>query len=271
VSCAHTVDDLLQTLPATFLHEMQHLIDFSQHVVLHGGQEEAGWLDEGLSIVAEELGSLYYEQRFPPPSGRTDPAQLFPDSSQGFIADLLPDSYDYLLLTDTSTVTLHTDADDGLAWRGGDWLLLRWLGDHEPAGFYQRLEQGTQTGAANIAAAAGEPFPTLFGDFGVSLYTDSVPGLAKSAVPTRYRYTTRTLRAMYQRLFVNDAQDFPRAFPIAPAALRATASASMLPGTMSYYTLATTGTTPVTIAFTGTGGAPLSSTLHPQITVVRLR
>ena len=49
--------------PSTFLHELQHLISFSQHVVVHQGAPEYGWLDEGLSIVAEELGSLYYEQQ----------------------------------------------------------------------------------------------------------------------------------------------------------------------------------------------------------------
>src|SRR4029077_6383007 len=60
-SCAHSVDDVGFSVPGTFMHELQHLISFSQHVVIHGGGPEYGWLDEGLSIVAEELGSLYYE------------------------------------------------------------------------------------------------------------------------------------------------------------------------------------------------------------------
>jgi hypothetical protein len=92
VSCAHSVAGLLGTVPGTFLHELQHLISFSQHVVVHGGQDEEGWLDEGLSIRAEELGSEYFEAKFPPPSGRSNPAQLFPDSSQGFVANFLSDS-----------------------------------------------------------------------------------------------------------------------------------------------------------------------------------
>jgi hypothetical protein len=73
VSCAHSVADLDAETPATFLHELQHLINFSQHFVVHHGAPELGWLDEGLSIVAEELGSLYYEDKFPPPQGRTNP------------------------------------------------------------------------------------------------------------------------------------------------------------------------------------------------------
>ena len=58
-SCAHTAADVGFSVPSTFLHELQHLISFSQHVVIHGGLPEYGWLDEGLSIVAEELGSVY--------------------------------------------------------------------------------------------------------------------------------------------------------------------------------------------------------------------
>ena len=97
-SCAHSVDDVDFSVPATFMHELQHLISFSQHVVVHGGNSEYGWLDEGLSIVAEELGSLHYEQECPGTACRTDPTQIFPDSSQGFVSGFLYDSYQYALL-----------------------------------------------------------------------------------------------------------------------------------------------------------------------------
>ncbi|MGH7533790.1 MAG: hypothetical protein ACREL4_10910, partial [Gemmatimonadales bacterium] len=43
-------------LPATFLHEFQHMISFNRHVLLAGGFSEDNWLDEGLSRLAEELG-----------------------------------------------------------------------------------------------------------------------------------------------------------------------------------------------------------------------
>jgi hypothetical protein len=272
VSCAHSVAELTGTLPATFLHELQHLISFSQHVVLHGGNPEDGWLDEGMSLVAEELGSLYFERHFPPPSGRASPTQLFPDSAQGFIAGDLSSSYAYLLRPDSASTTLHSDADDGLAWRGGDWLLLRWLGDHEAPGFYKQLEQSTRTGAANIAAAAGEPFAALFADFGVSLYTDSVPGVAKAAVPARYRFQSRTLRALYDRLYASDgpSADVPRPFPIAAASLRGSVTASMVPGTTSYYLLTTAAGGAVTLRFATPAGTPLGTALHPQLSIVRL-
>ena len=273
VSCAHTVADLDAETPATFLHELQHLINFSQHFVVHHGGPELGWLDEGLSIVAEELGSLYYEDKFPPPQGRTNPAQLFPDSSQGFINGLLFDSYSYLLKTDTATVTLHSDADGGLAWRGGDWLLLRWLGDVKGTAIYKTLIQSSLTGTANIAGAAGESFDALFGDFSLALYTDSLPGIPKSSIPVRNRFARRNLRAMYKRLFDTSqpSSQVPRAFPIVTVSLTGSISSSMVPGTMAFYRLDTTaGQGTVTIDFGATPGVPLSAALHPQLSIFRL-
>jgi hypothetical protein len=276
VSCAHSVDALLRDVPAVFLHELQHLISFSQHVVVHGGAAEDGWLDEGMSIVAEELGSLYYEARFPPPSGRTNPAQLFPDSSQGFISGALLDSYAFLRAPSGQSVTLHSDSDDGLEWRGGDWALLRWLGDQKGGtAFYKQLEDSRLTGAANIAAAAGESFQSLFGDFSLSLYTDSLPGTPRSQVPARNRFVTRNLRQMYQALYnaSNPDPDIPQPFPISTTALSATSAttASMVPGTMIFFRLDTPpGTATVSIRFATPAGQPLPASLHPQLSVFRL-
>lgn len=273
VSCAHTVDDLLAETPATFLHELEHLINFSQHVVVRGAPSERGWLDEGMAIVAEELGSLYYEDKFPPPTGRKDPAQLFPDSSQGFIQGFLFDSYEYLLKTDTATVTLHSDADGGIAWRGGDWLLARWLGDVKGTGIYKALAQSSLTGTANIAFAAGESFDGLFGDFSLALYTDSLPGIPKSSIPIRNRFARRNLRQMYQRLYNTSIGStfVPRPFPILTVPLTGSITASMVPGTMTFYRLTTTaGQATVTVQFGSSPGTPLPAALHPQLSIFRL-
>jgi hypothetical protein len=275
-SCAHTVADIELTVPATFLHEVQHLINFSQHVIVHNAVEpEEGWLDEGLSIVAEELGSRYYEEKFPLPTGRTNPLQLFPDSSQGFIGGLLGDSYNYLLKPDTATVTLHSDSDDGLAWRGSVWLLARWLGDLKGEGVYKRLESTALTGTANIEAAAGESFQQLFADFGIALYADSIPGIARSAIPQRDRFVTRNLRQMYAALFraAGPSADVPRAFPIAVQGIPANQamSASMLPGTVVYYRVDTpAGSGPVQVRFATPTGTALQASLRPQVAIFRL-
>ncbi len=173
VSCAHSVADLGASIPATFLHELQHLINFSQHVVVNGLQPGASWLDEGMSIVAEEMGSLHYEAQCPPPSCRTNPTQLFPDSSQGFVSGFLYDSYQYALLPDTASITYGDDSQGGFSWRGGAWLLARWLGDQQGSAVFQKLERGPADGIADIEQATGESFPTLFARFGLGLYVDS--------------------------------------------------------------------------------------------------
>jgi len=227
-----------------------------------------------MSIVAEELGSVYYEQKCPPPSCRTDPSQIFPDSSQGFVSSFLYDSYQYALLPDTASVTLHTDSDNGFAWRGGDWLLARWLGDQFGSAVYRRMDENTATGVANIAASTGQPFPVLFGNFGLSLYTDSLPGFPRTTAPADNRFVSRNVRQLWARLFVTSggASDVPLAFPL-PVRTVATDSTvfRMYPGTSSYYRLNTSSSaSTVTLQFSAPGGGPLSAGLVPQVAIFRL-
>lgn len=273
VSCAHNADDVGFDVPATFMHELQHLISFSQHVVVHNGQPEYGWLDEGLSIVAEELGSLYYENKFPPPTGRTNSSQIFPDSSQGFVSSFLYDSYQYALLPDTASVTLHSDSDDGFSWRGGDWLLMRWLGDQIGTAIYKKLDQSSQTGIANIQSASGQTFPVLFGNFGISLVSDSLPGLPRSTASAVNRFLTRNVRQLWYRLFQTSAgPDVPTGNPLQLFPISTdTSTAVMNPGTGSYFRLDTPASSAtVTIQFSGPGGTPLAAALKPQLAIFRL-
>jgi hypothetical protein len=273
-SCAHTADDVGFAVPATFLHELQHLISFSQHVVIHGGLPEYGWLDEGLSIVAEELGSVYYEKKCPGTACRTNPAQLFPDSSQGFVADFLYDSYQYALLPDTASVTLHSDADDGFSWRGGDWLLMRWLGDQFGSSIFRTLDQNTQIGVLNIEASSGKSFPQLFSDFGLSLVTDSLPGQPRTTAPAADRFVSRNVLALWNRLYVTSqgASDIPLPDPAQLFAITGdTSTAVMDPGTMSFFRLNTPATaSTVSIQFAGPGGVALPANAKPQLAIFRL-
>jgi hypothetical protein len=248
------------------------MISYSQHVVVHGGAAEEGWLDEGMSIYAQELGSLYYEQKFPPPTGRTNPNQILPDSAEGFIADQFDESYAYLQAPDTSTLTLHSDADGGLTWRAGDWLFLHWLGDQEGSAFYKRLEESTVTGTDNIAAAAGEPFQSLFGDFGLALFTDSIPDVPKSAIPQRDKFTTRTLRAIFQAVFNAGGAGTGGPFPITVRTFTGKITGSMVPGTVSYYEIFTSpSVATTTLHFSPSSGGNFQSALHPQVSVFRLQ
>ncbi|MEP7345158.1 MAG: hypothetical protein ABI877_07820, partial [Gemmatimonadaceae bacterium] len=274
VSCAHSVDDIGQSTPSTFLHELQHLIYFSHHVVLNGGQEGASWMDEGMSIVAEELGSTYFEAKCPPPACRTNPAQLFPDSAQGFVSSFLYDSYQYALLPDTASLTLHTDDEGGFSWRGGDWLLMRWLGDQAGSGLYKRLEDGPADGIANIEAATGQSFPTLFANFGLALYTDSLPGLPRSTAPAANRFASRNVKQLWGRLFATSGGTggITREDPVQLFAITTDSSVSVMsPGTTTFFRLDTPATAAtVTIRFATPAGGGFSSVLKSQLAVYRL-
>src|SRR5207237_9397122 len=76
LSCAHTSGEVDSIAPGTFVHELQHMINYAQHVVLRAGSPEDGWLDEGLSKDAEEIAGQQY-LGLPPRANRTVSTQSF--------------------------------------------------------------------------------------------------------------------------------------------------------------------------------------------------
>ncbi len=274
VSCEHGVGEVGADVPGTFLHELQHLINYSQHVVISGGDPSSSWMDEGMSIVAEELGSVYYEQKCPPPQCRTNPAQLFPDSSQGFVQDFLYDSYEYALLPDTATITLSTDDENGFSWRGGAWLFARWLGDQMGSTVYKQLERGPSDAFSDVQQVTGQPFTSMFANFGLALYTDSFPGLPRNTAPPANRFVSRNVKQLWARLFATSgpSSDIPLQAPLQLFPISSDTSTSViLPGTMTFFRLDTPATSPtVTIQFSSPGGLPFAPALHAQIAVFRL-
>jgi hypothetical protein len=272
-SCAHSKPQVERLIPSTFIHEFQHMISFNQHVLVRDGSEEALWLNEGLSHVAEELGSKLYESRYPAPSGRSSADQLFPDSSQGFISGDMTNAYRFLsTLPNHSAVALQGNAS--LEERGGAWLFLRWLGDHKGEGIYGRLVQTASTGTQNVEDKAGESFASLFGDFATAAYTDSLPGVPRSAIPLRLRFTSRSFRQIFQRFFDTNTSGVDQPFPITPMALQpgVNATGSVLQGSMDYYTLQTPASPgSVAIRFGRPDGSAFAATDIVQIGVFRLK
>lgn len=270
-SCAHSVDDVNRIVPATFIHELQHMISWNQHVLVRGGPTEQLWLNEGLSHVAEELGSLLYERD--PNATRTSPDQLFPDSSQGFINGNLLNAWNYLAAPQNVSTTLFTKGGS-LEERGAAWLFVRWLADQKGDGVLRRLVETKLTGVANVVDKAGEPWDRLFGDYVVALYAaDRLPGVTPSAIPQRYRFTSRDWRRIFKRLHDTNAPGVSRDYPIfaeqfAPDGNR---SGSMLPGAMRYFELRnTTGTPRATLRFVPGAGASFPEGLGAQVTIFRL-
>jgi hypothetical protein len=274
-SCAHGVGEVGFDVPGTFMHEMQHLINYSQHVVVSGGSPSDSWLDEGMSIVAEELGSLYYEQKCPGTACRTNPAQIFPDSSQGFITDFLYDSYQYAYLPDTASITLSSDDQNGFSWRGGAWLFARWLGDQMGSTVYRQLERGPSNAITDVQQVTGQSFPSLFANFGLSLYTDSLPGMPRNTAPAANRFVSRNMKQLWARLFATSGgagTGIPTPSPVLLFPITSdTTTSTLVPGSMTFFRLDTPATAAtVTIQFAAPGGIPFAPGLRAQMAVFRL-
>ncbi|WP_025411664.1 IPT/TIG domain-containing protein [Gemmatirosa kalamazoonensis] len=264
-SCPHRLGDVMALLPATFLHEFQHMISFNQHVLVRRGSVEAVWLNEGLSHVAEELGARYYDVRYPAPSGRTQTSALLPDSAVPFLRGNLENATLYLSSPTSHSVTAFRDFGT-LEERGAAWLFLKWLGAQKGDGVYARLVQTGLRSGQNVESAAGEPFASLFGDFALALYADSVPGLPRAAVSPRYRTGTRPLRELLARGF--GLSGYPLALRGQPLT-GSLAFVNMVQGTATYFLL-TVPAGGVTVRLTGPNGGALSPTLSPQLGVLRI-
>ena len=174
----------------------------------------------------------------------------------------------------STSVTNFTD-EGSLAERGGAWLFLRWLADQKGEDVLSRIVQSGDTGKTNVAHKAGEEFAQLFGDFSIALYTDSLPGVARTAVPRRYRFTSpnRNLRQIFARLYELGAPDVTAPYPIVPLAvpLNGSVAGSIPGGTMDFYTLTTpAGSAGIALQFQRNPPGSFDPSLGAQLGVFRL-
>ena len=271
-SCSHASNDTQRLVSGTFIHEMQHMISYFHHVVARGGESEEPWLNEGLSHIAEELGSRVFEARYPPPLGRATVGQIFPDSSQPFISTQLLNSYVYLYSSANHSVTTFVGSGS-LEERGAAWLFLRWLGDQKGETIYRRLVQTSLTGIANVEARSGEKFATLFGDFSVAIWADSIPGVPRDQIAARYRFLSRNLRQLMARqAFVAGWED---PFPVKPIHITVGgyAEGPLIPGTMVYGGLGpfSPGQGGVVLGFTKQDGSGFVGADGAQMGILRVK
>jgi hypothetical protein len=274
--CPRSRTAVRDLVPATFIHEFQHMISFGQKVILRDGEQEDIWLNEGLSHIAEETAGRWFEARFPAPTGRTSSAQLFPDSAQAFSPPQLQNAYRWLrtLRNGSTSPTGYPSGTGTLEERGASWAFLRWLGQQYGEGVYGRLVQTRLGGRLNIQAATGRTMPSLYGDFVAALFADSLPGVARSTMPPRLSFgADRNLRRIFARFNQTTPGSFPSAFPISTDTLRAGASVTgaMLPGGMQFTILETPASgLPVQLRLTPQTGTSFAPGLVPQVTLLRL-
>lgn len=269
--------------PATFIHELQHMISYNQHVLTRNASTEDIWLNEGLSHYAEELGGKLYETRYPcpnlppcPPAGRASTAQIFPDSAQGFLPPNFGNAYDFFSSREDFSLTSPTGFGT-IEERGVAWLFLRWLADQKGEARFTQLVQTRSVGTANIEAVMGEPFTALYADFLAATLLDDFPGATAGQIASRYQFTSRNLRAIYARLNSIAPQAYPTAYPLDVSTLLTAnkltpasvlLSKQMKPGSLDLFQFTSTAAN-AGMAFKPATGS-FQSTLNAQVTVVRL-
>ncbi len=259
VTCAIAKDKINQIVPATFIHEFQHMISYGQHVLLRYGTSEDLWMNEAMSHLAEELGGLKYKEL-----GNT---QAFSD----FVIGDLFNAYQYLKAPGTN-FTLYSEGSGTLAERGGSWLFLRWVVDKFGAGITRRLEETRLAGTENIAVATGEPMSRLLAQWFLANYVSDLPGFT---APERLRYDTWAFRTTYASLNQQQPQRYDRPFPLVPQVVSNRTFAvtgTLRTGSGEYFRVVQgAGQKGFTLRLTSASGAPISDTVLARLNVIRIK
>jgi hypothetical protein len=263
-SCDISLDFARSRLPATFIHEFQHMISFNQHVLVRGGFSEDIWLNEGLSHLAEEL------------AGRQVPSTECPASGScvhDFINGDLENAFEYLSLPEDHFLIEPGGSSVELAERGANWLFVRWLVDHFAADsvlgtdLTRRLVETRLLGATNVEAQVGASFSVLVPEWQLTNYLDDLPGFAQPAA--RLRYKTWNFRT------AADSVGKP-SYPLVPDLTDGSGynhTGVLRAGSGRHVLVAQPGSGPaVDLRLTGpSADEPVSTTVDPRIGLVRIR
>ena len=278
LSCAHSVSEVKQVVPSTFVHEFQHMISFNQHSLLRPGFPEDLWLNEGLSHYAEENAARRF-LRTAPPDSATFCNYVYGDLHNA--GDYLAAAQDHFLV-DTAGI-------GGLAERGAYWLFVRYLVDQFATdtsaaaanAFTRRLVATTQIGAANAAAATGTPFRTLVEQWGLTNYVSDLPGFSPPTelqyVKWRFRSDFPNLRARCPnpRTGVPPNPNIPAAYTLVPPVLDGSSlqvQGVLRAGSGGYYRLQQApGGGQFTLLFSNSTGIALRTSLAPMLSVIRIQ
>lgn len=154
-------------------HEFQHMISYNEHTFVHGGAAELGWLNEGLSHLAEDFYSIEYS------SERTN-------DSSGVISSFGLENPSRVATYLSSIADVCFTCGTSLSQRGGSYLFVKYLYEQAELGnlpnvsdgmsFLHLLDRTTLRGTDNLVQAAIGPsatdadFKTLLGKFSLAVY-----------------------------------------------------------------------------------------------------
>jgi hypothetical protein len=141
-------------------HEFQHLISFVQHSIIANGDDEDSYINEGLSMLAQDLAL----------------PRMFPALAHD-VDDAMARANGFLLSPSTFSLTGFSGSDDGglatyncASCYGEAFVYQRYLYDHFGGDAYTHaVETGPAAGSAHVAAVTGKATATLLRDFGIAL------------------------------------------------------------------------------------------------------
>jgi hypothetical protein len=262
-TCSITAEFARSHLPATFIHEFQHMISFNQHVLVRNGQSEDTWLNEGLSHFAEELGGREVPNSECPVSGSCALDFL----SQGDLRN----SFDYLASPEDFFLIEPSSSTGELEERGANWLFVRWLADHFATDsilgtdLTRRLVATNQLGSTNVATQTGVTFPILVTEWQMANYLDDLPGFSETT--SRMRYKSWNFRALASA----NSLDFPLQ-PDSTNGVGYSHSGVLRAGSGKHVIVTQDANAPgVDLELTGASGAAVPTTVEPRIGLVRIR
>jgi len=256
LSCPHSRARVEGLLPSTLLHELEHMINFNQHVLVRQGPSEEVWLDEALAKYAEELG------------GRT----FLPGDSASFYSYADGDLYDaYEYLEAPGDHYLVTTTDQNLGDVGAGWLLMRYVVDQFGPSITPKLVQTSATGAGNLSLQTGVPFSELAAQWALANWVSDLPGFN---APPGLRYTSWQFRATFDSLNARDPSRYAQPFPLAPVVANGSVSLKgvLRAGSGVYVRcIQPPGAQSFTLAFGAPGPTALAPVMVPRLEVIRVR
>lgn len=179
-------EHIRRTTPGTIAHEYQHLINAGRRFFIHQGAEnEAVWLNEGLSHIAEEL--VFYEASSLRPRqnigieqivGRTGSERIV-NAYNTYQINNLSRLHHYM--RQPSHAAAYSDSAS-LGDRGAVWHFLRYLADRlevDERTFWYSLVNSGRAGIENLMQVTGlttDGLSELYHDWAITVYTDDLVG-----------------------------------------------------------------------------------------------
>lgn len=187
----------------TAAHELQHLINASRRVhVLDASQLEEVWMNEGLSLIAEEL--LFYETTGLEPRSNLSASELRADPQITELFNRFAEGNVYRYNVHLQrTRTSSPIGQDGLAMRGAAWSFLRYAADRDPgsdAELFRQLGDTRATGLGNLGIALDIDPMDWIADWGVGVLTDDL----LPDIDPRFRHESWNMRALVPALRPTD-------------------------------------------------------------------